>query len=235
MPHGEKLNGNCFFSASMMCANYGNLQQEVEALEEAGIDRFHIDVMDGQFVSNFGMGRQDIEFIRKATKKPLEFHLMVEKPERYINLFADLGADVIFIHPESERQPATTLEIIREKGVRPGLVISPNTPVESVEGLFYIAPDLLVMGVSPGHAGQMYMPYIDRKLQKLLRVKDEYNLVIEMDGACTAGRVQDWHTLGVAGYVLGTAALFKQKNDADRSTYKQTIRELRAITGRSEP
>lgn len=218
-----------FFSASMMCADYAHLENEVQLLEEAGIDYYHIDVMDGQFVHNFGMGVQDIQLIASLTKRPLEMHLMIERPSRYIDFFAKLGGSLIYIHPESERQPATTLEIIADLGLEAGLVISPNTSVESVEGFFYTCKNILLMGVNPGHAGQMYLPYIDKKLNKLLEIKEEYGLSIEMDGACTAERICAWNALGVDGYVLGTAGLFNQKTQSDPAKYKNVLDELRQL------
>lgn len=98
------------FSASMMCANYANLGNEVKLLEQGGIDSYHIDIMDGQFVDNFGMGYQDIEFIRSATKKPLEAHLMINNPERYFDILTKIGLDVAYIHPESTHEPEIAIE-----------------------------------------------------------------------------------------------------------------------------
>ncbi len=89
------------FSASMMCADYGHLEKEIRALEAAGIDAFHVDIMDGEFVHNFGMGLHDLNYIRSATEKPIECHLMIREPVRYIKLFAKAGADILYFHPES--------------------------------------------------------------------------------------------------------------------------------------
>ena len=104
-------------SASMMCANYANLEQEIRSLEQGGIDSFHIDIMDGQFVPNFCMGIQDLKCIRRLTDKPVEVHLMIKRPLSYLKVFIDAGVDVIYVHPEADYHPATTLQTIISAGV----------------------------------------------------------------------------------------------------------------------
>ena len=106
---------------SMMCANYRNLEKEVNDLIEAGVDIFHIDIMDGQFVPNFGMGLQDVEYICKASTIPVDAHLMIENPGNYVEKFAKLGIDIIYIHPESDVHPTRTLQSIIDLGVKPGI------------------------------------------------------------------------------------------------------------------
>ena len=160
---------NIKFSASMMCADYGHLETEIKNLEKAGIDSFHIDIMDGEFVHNFGMGIHDLRYIRSATKKKVEVHLMICKPVRYVEMFANLGADVLYVHPESEYHVSTTIEEIVKAGMIPGIVISPGLMTEGILELLYVVKRVLVMGVNPGNAGQTYLPYLEEKIQKLVK------------------------------------------------------------------
>ena len=115
-------------TASMMCANYGNLEQEVRALEEGGIDSFHIDIMDGRYVPNFAMSLNDMRYIAGATSKPLDVHLMIEHPNNHINLFLKnlRKGDTVYIHPEAEYHPSTTLQTIIDAGMVPGIAINPG-------------------------------------------------------------------------------------------------------------
>jgi len=213
---------NVQFSASMMCADYGHLEQEVRSLEAAGIDAFHIDIMDGQFVHNFGMGIHDLRYIRSATKKSIECHLMIENPINYIERFAKLGVDVIYIHPESEYHSSTTLQEIIEVGLTPGIVISPGKMTEGILELLYVVKRVLVMGVNPGNAGQIYLPFVDKKIRKLLKLRDEYGFEVFWDGHGSFENVSKFSALGVSGFVLGTAVLFGKER-----SYKEILDELR--------
>lgn len=208
----------------MMCANYANLEKEIYELEEAGIDSFHIDIMDGNFVPNFGVGRHDVQYIRRTTQKPVEVHLMVTNPIKNIDIFIDMGVDVIYIHPESDSHPSTTLQKIIEAGITPGIAINPGTSVESILELLYIVDRVLVMAVNPGHAGQVYLPYVGQKIDKLLAIKDEYKFEVYWDGSCSRDKIATFAPRGISGFVLGTATLFYQSK-----TYKEILNEIRMI------
>ena len=158
--------------ASMMCADYRNLEKEVKALDEGGIDSFHIDIMDGRYVPNFAMSLNDLNCIRSLTDKPLDVHLMVEHPNNTIELFIkNLNkGDTIYIHPEVEYHPSTTLQRIINAGLIPGIAINPGTSVETIYEMLRIVKKVLVMSVNPGTAGQMFMPYVGKKYDKLLQV-----------------------------------------------------------------
>ena len=197
-------------TASMMCANYGNLEKEVRDLEEGNIDSFHIDIMDGRYVPNFAMGLHDMRFIAGATKKPLDVHLMVEHPNNHIHLFLDnlRPGDTVYIHPEAEYHPSTTLQAVIDAGMIPGIAINPGTSVESVFEMLRIEKKVLVMSVNPGNAGQMYLPYVGKKITKLLSIKEDMDFEVYWDGACSADKILEYAPKGVKGFVLGTTLLF---------------------------
>ena len=212
--------------ASMMCANYGNLEQEVKRLENAGIDSFHIDIMDGRYVPNFAMSLNDMRYIRSATDKPLDVHLMVEHPNNTIELFIkNLNkGDTIYIHPEAEYHPSTTLQKIINAGMIPGIAINPGTSIETIMEMLRIVDKVLVMSVNPGNAGQMYLPYVGQKIDKLLTMKQDMNFELFWDGACSADKICEFAPKGVKGFVLGTTLLFGKE-----TSYEETLQNIREL------
>lgn len=218
---------NFELNASMMCADFGYLAQEVENLDKAGIDSFHIDIMDGRYVPNYAMSLNDMKYIAKATKKPLDVHLMVEHPNNTVQLFLDnlRPGDTVYIHPEAEYHPSTTLQKIINAGMVPGIAINPGTSVETVMEMLQIVDKVLVMSVNPGNAGQMYMPYVRKKYQKLALLREDMGFDIYWDGACSADKISEFAPMGVKGFVLGTTLLFG--HDAPYKETIQNIRELR--------
>lgn len=217
---------NFELTASMMCANYGNLEKEVRELEQGGIDSFHIDIMDGRYVPNFAMSLNDMRYIASAAKKPLDVHLMIEHPNNHINLFLKnlRKGDTVYIHPEAEYHPSTTLQSIIDAGMVPGIAINPGTSIETVMEMLRIVKKVLVMSVNPGNAGQMYLPYVGKKITKLLALKDEMDIQIFWDGACGADKIIEYAPKGVDGFVLGTTLLFGK----DQS-YGETLKNIREL------
>ncbi|MBO5616969.1 MAG: ribulose-phosphate 3-epimerase [Pseudobutyrivibrio sp.] len=213
-------------TASMMCANYGHLAREVTELENAGIDSFHIDIMDGRFVANFAMSLNDLSYIAKTTNKPLDVHLMVEHPNNTVELFIRnlRKGDTIYIHPEAEYHPSATLLKIINAGMVPGIAINPGTSIETIMEMLRIVDKVLVMSVNPGDACQMYLPYVGQKIDRLLKLKDEMEFKIYWDGACSREKVLEYAPKGVDGFVLGTTLLFGK----DRP-YKDIINDIRAL------
>jgi ribulose-phosphate 3-epimerase len=210
--------------ASMMCANYGNLDKEIRDLENSGLDVFHIDVMDGQFVPNFGMGLQDIEYIAKTAKKPVDVHLMIENPGEYVQKFAELGIDIIYIHPEADRHSPRTLQKIADSGAKAGIAINPGTSVELIEPLLNLVEYVLVMTVNPGFSGQKYIQFVDEKIDKLIILKDRYGYKLLIDGACSPERIRVLSSKGVDGFILGTSALFGKGKP-----YSELVPQLRSL------
>lgn len=213
--------------ASMMCADYGNLEKEVKNLEDGGIDSFHVDIMDGRYVPNFAMSLNDMRYIARAASRPLDVHLMIEHPNNRINLFLDClrKGDTVYIHPEAEYHPSTTLQSIINAGMVPGIAINPGTSVETVMEMLRIVKKVLVMSVNPGNAGQMYLPYVGKKITKLLALKEDMDFEIYWDGACGADKILEYAPKGVAGFVLGTTLLFGKEQPYIETL--QNIRELR--------
>lgn len=212
--------------ASMMCANYGNLEKEVRELETGGIDSFHIDIMDGRYVPNFAMSLNDMAYIRSATKLPLDVHLMIEHPNNMIELFLNHlnKGDTVYIHPEAEYHPSTTLQKIINAGMVPGIAINPGTSIETIMEMLRIVKKVLVMSVNPGNAGQMYLPYVGKKITKLLALKDEMDIEIYWDGACSADKILEYAPKGVNGFVLGTTLLFGKEKP-----YGEVIKDIREL------
>ncbi len=212
------------FSASMMCARYENLRQEVELLDNAGIDSYHIDLMDGMFVPNLGMGLQDIQCIRRLTNKPVEVHLMVKNVHAYLEVLGKTGIDKIYIHPEADLHPFSTLQMIVDMGIEPGVVIDPGTSVETVRELFNVAKSVLVMAVTPGFAGQSFLPYVAEKIQQLEKLKERYQMRLYWDGCCKWDKIEKYSKEGIDGFVLGTNVLFGHKED-----YMELLKRARKL------
>ena len=210
---------------SLMCADFQNLAQEVRRLDAAGADRFHVDVMDGVFVPNYGMGLQDLESVRMVTDKPIDCHLMVANPMLAVDVFAQAGATIMHAHVESTPQIGRVLQRMIEHGVSPGIAINPGTPISAVEPLLGAVESVLVMTVNPGFASQDYLEWVNDKIARLIELRADRAITISVDGAISSLRVEQLSRLGVDGFVLGTSALF-----SDGSDYSQKLQALRMGT-----
>lgn len=213
-------------TASMMCANYRNLEKEVIELENGGIDSFHIDIMDGRYVPNFAMSLNDLRCIRSLTDKPLDVHLMIEHPNNSVHLFIDSlhKGDTVYIHPEAEYHPSTTLKKIIDADMIPGIAINPGTSIETVYEMLRIVKKVMVMAVNPGNAGQMYLPYVGEKVKRLIALKEEMGFEVHWDGACSADKIKEFAPMGVDGFVLGTSLLFGKNRP-----YGEILKDIREL------
>ncbi len=222
----SEVNMSFELNASMMCADFRNLEKEVQQLDESGIDSFHIDIMDGRYVPNFAMSLNDLKCIRSLTSKPMDVHLMIEHPNNSVELFTDVlkEGDTVYIHPEAEYHPSTTLKKIMDAGMIPGIAINPGTSIETVYEMLVIVKKVLVMAVNPGNAGQMYLPYVGNKVKRLVEMKKRMKFKVYWDGACCAEKIKRFAPVGVDGFVLGTTLLFGK----DRS-YSEILNDIREM------
>jgi ribulose-phosphate 3-epimerase len=198
-----------FISPSILSADFGRLDEEVRAVDEAGADWIHVDVMDGRFVPNLTIGPLVVSAIRKSTRKPFDVHLMMVEPERYVEDFARAGADHILVHcePSSTVHLHRTLSHIRDIGKKPGTVLNPGTPLTLIEYVLELCDIVLIMTVNPGFGGQKFLPGMLPKIRELRRMCDERGLktIIEVDGG--VGGDNAWQVLeaGANAIVAGSA------------------------------
>ncbi|MBI5394608.1 MAG: ribulose-phosphate 3-epimerase [Verrucomicrobia bacterium] len=192
---------------SILAADFGQFAEEAARAEAAGGDWLHVDVMDGHFVPNLTIGPDVVRALRKATKLPLDVHLMVERPDSFAPVFVEAGADWLTIHVESQGDVAGTLRAIRASGKRPGLSFKPATPVSALEPLLGLVDLVLVMTVNPGFGGQDFIESALDKVKALAVLRDERKLDfhIEVDGGITARTVGACVRAGANAIVAGTA------------------------------
>lgn len=207
----------------MMCADYGRLKEEVEALDAAGVDIFHCDIMDGGFVPNMTMGIMDLKTVRRYTQKKVDVHLMIEDPGEKVDWFIDAGADIIYIHPEAERYVVKTLAHIKERGRAAGIAVNPDTSLASISELLNLCDYVMVMTVNPGFAGQKFIQFTKNKIRDLAALKREYGYKLMIDGSCSPEVIREMSAMGVDGFILGTSALFGKGRP-----YAAIIPELRS-------
>ncbi|MCL6443494.1 MAG: ribulose-phosphate 3-epimerase [Alicyclobacillus sp.] len=212
--------------ASMMCAHQGRLLEELIELDRAGIDTFHFDIMDGHFVPNFTMGPDIVRELRPYTKRPFDIHLMVEDPERYVDMFADAGADAISVHAEATRHLQKLLARIRDRGLKAGVALNPSTPVHALDYVLDVCDYVCVMTVNPGFSGQRFIPEMFMKITDVKRLLEYKGAVcdIQVDGNIGAATIPGVLQRGATMLVLGTSALFVQ--DMSRADAVSSIREL---------
>lgn len=194
-------------SPSILSADFSRIYDAIKMLEKAGADFIHCDVMDGIFVPNITFGQYMIRDIRKHTKLPLDVHLMIETPERYVEEFAAAGADIITVHPEATVHLDRTLQLIRGAGKKCGAALNPHTPLDVLE---YVLDDIdivLLMSVNPGFGGQTFIPSSLKKAAKLKSILSEQkpSVLIEMDGGIGTDNVRQAAEAGVDIVVAGSA------------------------------
>ena len=211
---------------SILAADFASLGEEIRAVERGGANLLHVDVMDGHFVPNISIGVPVVESLRKATRLPLDVHLMIENPERYIQPFSEAGADMISVHQEATFHLDRVLAMIREHGCRPGAVINPATPVSALSEVLESVDYVLVMSVNPGFGGQKFIPGALEKIRRLKEIRERYNhsFRIEVDGGLGPENVMDVVRAGAEILVAGTS-IFHTPDPAE------AVRALKQIAG----
>jgi ribulose-phosphate 3-epimerase len=207
---------------SILSADFTKLGSEIQAIEAAGADWLHIDVMDGHFVPNISMGPLVVKAAKKVTPIPLDVHLMISHPDQYISQFAHDGADLISVHAESCIHLNRTIDLIKSCGCKPGVVLNPATPLTAIEWVLECVDFVLIMSVNPGFGGQSFIHNsIDkiRLLKEMIRIRG-LSTLIQVDGGVTETNIRDISEAGADIFVAGSA-IFGKKN------YKKTINAMK--------
>ncbi len=211
---------------SILAADFANLAQEIRAVEEAGADWLHIDVMDGHFVPNLTIGPPVVASLRKVTGLPLDVHLMIEKPDNYLETFVQAGADLLTVHVETCPHLHRTLQCIHKLGKKAGVALNPATPLNFLEPILEEVDLILIMSVNPGFGGQEFIPQTLKRIQTVGKWIKKYNLKVdlEVDGGINENTLSQVVKAGANVFVAGSAIF--GKND-----YKKIIRQLREKIG----
>ena len=209
---------------SILSADFTRLGEQIREAEEGGADWIHVDVMDGQFVPNITIGPLVAAAARRATKLPIDVHLMIERPERYVDAFVDAGADYVTVHVEATPHLHRTVQQIRARGAKPGVTLNPGTPVESLGEILPYVDLVLVMSVNPGFGGQSYIPTSTAKIARIRRILDERGLghvELEVDGGVAPATIAEVAGAGASVVVAGSAVY----NEA--ASIAENLRRLR--------
>lgn len=207
---------------SILAADYANFASELKRIEETSAEYVHIDIMDGQFVPNISFGADVVASMRKHSKLVFDCHLMVVNPERYVDAFAQAGADIMIIHAESTLHIHGALQKIKAAGMKAGVVINPGTPVSAIESVLSLVDQVLIMTVNPGFGGQAFIPETLEKVAKVAQLRDEkgYDFDIEVDGGVDNKTIKACYDAGANVFVAGSY-LFKA---SDLAAQVETLR-----------
>ena len=211
---------------SILSADFSRLGDEVRAVEEAGADYIHVDVMDGHFVPNLTVGPVVVQALRRVTRLPLDVHLMIEEPDRYLEDFARAGSNILTVHVEACRHLNGTVNRIKGLGLKAGVALNPATPLSSLDYIMSEADLILVMTVNPGFGGQDFIPACLPKIAKLREMVDArgLSLELEVDGGINLANIKDVAEAGARVFVSGKGVFGKPD-------YSATIKEMRRLIG----
>ena len=211
---------------SILSADFTKLAKEIKAVEDAKADYIHIDVMDGHFVPNITVGPFIVEAVRKATRLPLDVHLMIENPDKFIPDFAKAGSDILTVHVETCRHLHRIIQYIKEQGIRAGVSLNPTTPLHQLEHIIGDVDLILIMTVNPGFSGQSFIKSCLPKIAQVRRMLDEGNhkAELEVDGGIKVSNINAVAQAGTDVFVAGSA-IFGSEN------YKKTISAMRLEIG----
>lgn len=209
---------------SILSADFSRLAEEIAAVEEAGADLLHIDVMDGHFVPNITIGSGVVAALRKTTRLPFDVHLMIENPKHYIETFAKAGSNMLTVHVEATHHLHRTITFIREQGIKAGVSLNPATPLVQIEPVLPDIDHLLIMTVNPGFGGQQFIASVLPKIRKARDLIDTLapHVLIEVDGGITLENIAAVATAG-ADIIVAGASIFGNDN------YAQTIGKMKAL------
>jgi len=230
-PRPLPLGGGTLLAPSILSADFARLGEEVAALEAAGADWIHVDVMDGRFVPNLTFGPPVVKALRKVTKLPLDVHLMIVEPDRWIDAYADAGADIITVHAEACTHLSRVLQAIRARGKRAGVSLNPHTPEHVLE---YVMQDLdlvLVMSVNPGFGGQSFLESVLPKVRKIREMAAAHGVQIdlEIDGGIAPETIGAAAEAGARVFVAGNAVFSGAPPSAPADHYRSRIEQLRGL------
>ncbi len=213
-------------SPSILSADFTRLGEQLKALEDAGADYIHVDVMDGRFVPNITIGPFIVEAAKRATKVPLDVHLMIEEPERFINDFARAGSDLITVHAEATRHLHKVIQSIKEHGLKAGVSINPATPVSAIGPVIGDIDLILVMSVNPGFSGQGFIPASLDKIKEARRMiaASKRHIELEVDGGIKVGNIKEAALAGADVFVSGSGVF-------GTPDYKKTIKAMKEAAG----
>lgn len=210
---------------SILSADFANLQRDIEFVEKHGADYIHVDVMDGQFVPNITFGPAVVQAIRPITKLPLDVHLMIVNPERFIHEFAKVGADIIGVHIEATPHIHRAIQMIKSENVKAEVVINPGTPVEAIKYVLPLVDQILVMTVNPGFGGQSFLSEMADKIRELAKLKEHYgyHYDIEVDGGIDDQTIKVCAEAGANVFVAGSYIYGAQHPEERINALKEAI------------